>query len=151
MACNLRDRRHGADPPKNESGRNGAVSERDESVRSVSSGNGTCIAVQTFSFSICEVITQLRLIWRMRLLCSSTETTLSIDVSVTSSWMRRGNAGQTSRVFPAGVPVVQKRCRFKRRGDPKTRLLHRRHTCTSGCHHSISLFANGSITIPGKS
>ncbi len=59
-ACNMRDRRRGPDPRKNESGRNGAVSERDSSVRLVSSGNGTCSAAQTFSFSVFEVVRHLR-------------------------------------------------------------------------------------------
>ena len=38
----------------------------------------------------------------------------------------------------AGVPGVQKRRRFRRRGDPKTTLRHRQHRCTSDCHASIS-------------
>jgi len=107
MPCNAMYHRRGADPPKNESGRNGAVSERDWSIRPVSSGNGTCIAAQTFSLSVCEVVKHVRSIWRMRLLCSSKATALSTDVSETLSRMRRGNAGQISRVFLADILVLQ--------------------------------------------
>ena len=55
--------------------------------------------------------------------------------------MVRGKAGQTSSVSLAGVLAVQTSCKSRRRGDPKTRVLQRRHTCTSFCHDSIFLFA----------
>ena len=67
--------------------------------------------------------------------------TLSTDVSSTLPRMQRGKAGQTSRVSLAGVLVVQRSCRFRLRGDPKTRPLHRRHTGTSNCHHSLTLIS----------
>ena len=54
------------------------------------------------------------------------------------SRMRRGKDGQTSSVSLAGVLGVQTSRRLRRRGDPKTTLRHRRHTCTSVCHASIS-------------
>src|SRR6266478_3318104 len=76
----------------------------------------------------------------MRLFCSSTATTSSTDVSMTRSCLRRSNTGQISRVFLADVPFVQRSCRFRRRDDAKTRLLHRRHTWTSDCHHTFPLF-----------
>jgi len=50
----------------------------------------------------------------------------SNDASKTPPLIRRGKAGQTSsRDFLASVSGIQKRCRFRRHGDPKTRLLHR--------------------------
>ena len=57
--------------------------------------------------------------------------------------MKIGNAGQTSSVSLAGVLAVQTSCRSRRCGDLKTALRHRRWTCTSICHASISFFENG--------
>jgi hypothetical protein len=55
MEAKERDRRRGADPPKNESGRTDTGDEFGyDRYRSASSGNGTCIAVQIFS--ICGVV-----------------------------------------------------------------------------------------------
>jgi len=45
------------------------------------------------------------------------------------------------------VLVVHKSRRFSRRGDPNTRCLHRRHTCTSNCHASIFLLKNLSVSL----
>ena len=42
--------------------------------------------------------------------------------------MTRGKAGQMFSVSFAGVLGLQTSRRFKRRGDPKTMLLHRRDT-----------------------
>ena len=55
--------------------------------------------------------------------------------------MVRGKAGQTSSVSLTGVLAVQTSCKSRRRGDPKMRVLQRRHTCTSFCHDSIFRFA----------
>ena len=74
----------------------------------------------------------------MRLLCPSTAMILSVlDVEDISPLTTRGKGGQTSSVSFAGVSGVQKSRRFKRCGDPRTRPLHRRDTCTSECHASI--------------
>ena len=54
--------------------------------------------------------------------------------------MTRGKGGQTSSVSLAGVLFEQTRHRLSRRGDPKTTLRQRRHTCTSVCHSSKSTF-----------
>ena len=54
--------------------------------------------------------------------------------------MTRGKGGQTSNAS-LGVFGVQKSRRLRRRGDAKTIVLHRRHTCTSDCHVSIIVFA----------
>ena len=141
MRLRARNRRCWADPPRNESGRTGTFG-KPPNVRYkiASSGNGTCIAAQRFS--IPEVVRKKRLMRHMRSLCSSSAMTLSTDVSETLPRMRRGKAGQTSEDLLAGVLVVQQSCRFRRRGDPKTRTLHRRHTCTSDCHDSILLFVS---------
>jgi hypothetical protein len=66
--------------------------------------------------------------------------------SVWGAWsrMRRGKAGQILSVPLAGVLDVQTSCSFRPRGDPKTMLRHRLHTCTSNCHAFIPLFANRS-------
>ena len=54
--------------------------------------------------------------------------------------MTRGKGGQTSNAS-LGVFGVQKSRRLRRRGDAKTIVRHRRHTCTSDCHVSIIVFA----------
>ena len=54
--------------------------------------------------------------------------------------MMRGKGGQTSNVSRTGVMAVQQSRRWRRRGDLKTTLRHRRQTCTSDCHQSISVF-----------
>ena len=63
--------------------------------------------------------------------------TFSIGWSI-SQRMTRGKAGQISSVFLAGVLAEHTSCRSRRRGDPKTTIRHRRHTCTSVCHASNS-------------
>src|SRR6266849_10146066 len=79
MATKAIFRRRGADPPKNESGRSGTYDmPLNDKYSAASSGNGTCIAVQ--SFSIGEVVCQLSSILNMRLLSSSSASTLSTDV-----------------------------------------------------------------------
>ena len=60
------------------------------------------------------------------------------------SQMTKGKAGQTSSMSFAGVLGVKKRRRFRRRGDPKTTLRHRQHTCTSDCHASIPFYVTES-------
>ena len=58
MQPNWRCSRHGADPPKNDSGRTGTVSSFESRTRTVSSENGTCIAAETVSK--CELGASLR-------------------------------------------------------------------------------------------
>ena len=65
---------------------------------------------------------------------------LSTFSAISSHAIERGKAGHTSRVYLAGVLLVQRRRRSRRRGDSKTRLRQRRHTCTSVCHTSTSTF-----------
>src|SRR6266566_9663873 len=85
MECKARNRRLGADLPKNESGRTGTCDKSShDRYRIASSGNGTCIAVQSFSSCDFEIEWQSRLILHMRSLCSSTAMTLFSDVSETS-------------------------------------------------------------------
>jgi hypothetical protein len=73
------------------------------------------------------------------LLCPSAAMTFKLSVPDNPIPLTmRGKAGQMSSVYLAGVLGVQTSRRSRRRGDPKTRLLHLRHTCTSVCH-SISV------------
>jgi hypothetical protein len=137
MPSNSRSFRRGADPPKNESGMTVAVS-NEKSARCLSTGKGFCIAIETSS----KWGTRRRMmIIATRSLRSSTPMTLSnSSVFFIRPLIQRGRGGQTSSVSLAGVLATQKRCRLRRRGDPKTRLRHRRHTCTSDCHASILFF-----------
>ena len=127
MRIKKRNWRRGTYPPKNESGRADTVllsSER--SSRSVSSGNGACIAAKTVSNS--GPSTLKRLISTTRSLRSSTammSSTSSVGWSL--SRMRRGKDGQTSSVSLAGVSDVQTSRKFRRRADPKTTRRQRRH------------------------
>lgn len=144
MPSNQSPRRRGVDPPKNESGTATAVP-HDLSHKVVSSGNGACITARTFSNSGPGMSGMPRPIWCTRSLCSSKATILSTQSSSVRrvpSRMRRSNAGQTSSVSFAGVLEEQTSRKLRRRGDPKTMLRHRRHTCTSDCHASMSFFEN---------
>src|SRR6266403_5250171 len=128
--------RRGADPPKNESGMTGSVSALDLSDRYVISGNGTCIAAQTFSHG--ELLRYSRSMEHTRSLRSSKAMMLSSsDVLRETSLMSRSKAGQMSSASIVRCPGTQTSRRLRRRGDPKTTFLHRRHTCTSDCHASI--------------
>jgi hypothetical protein len=108
--CSERDRRRGADPPKNESGTTDTVSSYDRSAKSISSGNGPCIAAQ--GFSGCE---DGSMISDMRSLCASATIMLSrYDPSATraETTRMRGKGGQTSRVSkdddtPSSTDVYQ--------------------------------------------
>lgn len=77
-------------------------------------------------------------ILQTRSVCSSAAMMLSTpSVSTKSSKMSRSIAGQTSSMSLTGVLAVQWSCKFKRRGDSKITLRHRRHTWTSDCHESF--------------
>jgi hypothetical protein len=132
-------RRRGADRPKKESGTIGTGSLLDDRCRNVSSGNGSCIAAKTFSNE--EPLTSLRWILSTRSRRSSAATMLSISsVELAMSSTMRGMGGQTSNVSRTGVLAVQQSRSWRRRGDPKTTLRHRRQTCTNDCHDSTSVF-----------
>jgi hypothetical protein len=59
---------------------------------------------------------------------------------IRNSSIRRGKVGQTSSVSFASVSEVHAIRRLRRRGDAKTMLRHRWHTCTSGSQSSMSPF-----------
>ncbi len=139
VQSNVKDRRRGADPPRNESGMTGSVSSSGKSRRSVNSGNGTCITAR--NSSNCQPEKYERKTSDTRLLCPSAAMTLSMpDNKAILPLTTRGKAGQTSSVSLMGVSGVQRSWRLRRRGDPKTRHRHRLHTCTSDCHASMSFF-----------
>ena len=54
-----------------------------------------------------------------------------------SSRTQIGKAGQTSSLSLTGVLDVQRSCKLRRSGDPKTMFRQCRHTCTSVCQASI--------------
>jgi len=108
MAFKLRDRRRGADPPRNESGMGmtDIVSTCDESRISVSSGYGTCITTETFSN--CQFARAKRETWHTRFLCPSAAMMFPVpDDKNIKPPMMRGKAGQISSVSFAGVSGVQ--------------------------------------------
>jgi len=121
-------RNHGADAPKNESGRTGADLSWDRRSRPVSSGNGFFIAPNCFRS---EFGTPQMSILHMRSCCSSAvkrlDTPRTSEVSE-YAYMRIGSAGQIFSISSIGLLFVQNSRRFKRRGEENTTDRHLRHT-----------------------
>jgi hypothetical protein len=109
-------------PPKNldGSGSNGRKEYLLNDSRSVNIGNGfSSDAVRSTSR------TSESLIWHTRSWCSSAVMMLSMHVCESQEPdMTMGRAGQTSSFSLTGVLFVQAIRRFRRRGDPKTRIRH---------------------------
>lgn len=136
MLLNSSDHKRGADPPKNDLGRTGAVVSFDSRVRDVSAGNGFFIVTNAFNNEFC--MPQI-LVLNTRLCCLSAVMILAIACGrdpMPKAFMTIGNAGQTSSIFFTGRCGVQRSCRFRRYGDANTMYLHRWHTCTNVCQAS---------------
>jgi hypothetical protein len=104
MEYTVSDCRHGADPPKNDSGMFGPVFSIDDMrTKSVSTGNGSCIPERMVLESVPAMPTSW--ILRMRSLCLSAARTLVMDHGLMSlTCMMIGRAGQTPSILRAGLP-----------------------------------------------
>src|SRR6266853_6622983 len=106
ILSNQRDPRRGADPPKNESEMTGAIPSVDQSHKSVSTGNGSCIASTILSNSELEKFQ--RSIRDTRSLSSSAAMTLSTPSTPS---MTIGNSGQISSISLTDRVSEQRSCR----------------------------------------
>jgi len=131
------ERRRGADPPRNDSGRVGTFPPSEYNSKCVSFGNGFSTAA---IFFIREFGMPRMSILRTRQCCSSALMMLSIPLGrfpLAIKSMTIGNAGQMSSIF-SGRFGVQSSRRCRRRGESNTTDRHRRHTWTRVCHTSSS-------------
>ena len=136
MLLNLSDCKHGADPPKNDLGRTGAIVSFNSRVRDVSAGNGFFIVTNAFNNKFC--MPQI-LVLNMRLCCLSAVMILAIACGhdpMPKEFMTIGNAGQTSSIFFTGRCGVQRSCRFRWYSDANTMYCYHWHTYTNVCQAS---------------
>ena len=142
MLPNRNDCRHGADPPKNVSGSAGTDSSVEFSERCVKTGSGLCSIVTNFS----STGPRISKMWTrdMRSRDSSAASRFSMSSLSTTgngggSNKTMGKAGQICSNLLVGVVLVHLSRKSRRRGDPKTRYRHRRHTCVSVFHLHVKL------------
>jgi len=137
MRLNINDRKRGANPPKNVSGRTGTDSSVDLREKCVKTGNGSCSTGTNFS-STGPWIPKMWIPDVRSRYSSAAMRVFTPFSSTTGDWgdcsTMIGNGGQTSSNLALGVMLVQTSCRSRRRGDPKTTCRHRRHTCVSIFH-----------------
>ena len=125
----------------------GAIPSDDQSHKSVSAGNGSCITATTPSSSELEI--PPKVIRDTRSLSSSAAMTFMSTHPIPS--MTIGNSGQISSISLTDLVRVQRRCRSRRRGDANTTFRHLRHTCTSVCHQSSCSKSSSSSSSAQKS
>lgn len=144
MPTKVNDRRPGADPPMNESGRTTApLPSRDARRRYVRAGSGSCITAASLSnaesFSPSKVISDTRS-WHL-----SAAMMFLMPPSVCACQgkqvMAIGKDGHIPSEVVVGVLPLQASSRCRWPGDVKTMRLHRRHTWASVFHHHVKKYS----------
>ena len=142
MVVRLRDRKRGADPPKNPSGRGAGRRKEDASSRCIRAGSGSRIAEA--NLCSCQLDDRRRSISRTRLRRSTIAESKLLLSGMGGKILfltMIGKGGQIS-VSSARVRGPQTSLRSRKFGEAKTTVRHFRHTwinrCQDGCSRSTS-------------
>ena len=139
MPSKVIDRRRGAEPPKNPSGRDILIVLGTDNARYVRAGSGSSITAA--NRSIIVPASPRKVISDMRSRCPSAAMMFSSasadhrdENRQEDAVMEIGKDGQIFRRFLVGVLAVQETRKSRRRGDAKMMCRHLRLTCASLCH-----------------
>jgi hypothetical protein len=149
MPSKVIDRRRGAEPPKNPSGRDILIVLGTDNARYVRAGSGSSITAA--NRSIIVPVSPDKEISDMRSRCPSAAMMFSSASADTENrgkcaFMEIGKDGQIFRRFLVGVLAVQETRKSRRRGDAKMMCRHLRDTCAKFCHlHRYGIQGIGSL------
>jgi len=149
MPSKVIDRRRGAEPPKNPSGRDIVIQSITDKLRDVRAGSGS--SIKAANRSIVVLASLRKVISDMRSRCPSAAMMFSSasadhEAKRKCAFMEIGKDGQIFRRFLVGVLAVQETRKSRRRGDAKMMCRHLRDTCAKFCHlHRYGIQGIGSL------